>query len=788
MRIFLKFISLMICFELILIPINQGVIVLPAIAQTCPAGFSFDTALNRCLTNKETTQVMNAANQCGTNNECHKQNAQDFTQKKIAEGAIPERVENKQMMSTVGNALAVAGPLTVALLGTSKSTSKCASPSFWSMVAGSAAFIIGDNLANLQHAGRLKKIKQEWGKVVNPVEANGNKDKERETSTEAQGQSFEMLAQAEESLATAATLKQKFYMVAGLAFSASAIMAGLELINHANPGNICGPAAEKPAPAPALEAAPEANGVIDLPTPNAPAPVTPGTSPELPTGEGEISVDLLPQANVFQKKRESIFEYYVNNGFENFLDHKFHENLKNSKDIVSFIVNKEAISQKDSSPSLDYYMKIKNAFRDMTIDDKSSFDLFKELSLSVISGLSPLSSAYAVDTNAAKAYKDEEAKGVNWMGLGIGALAGGAAGLAMRKVFKGKLVHPSSRLILSGLMAGWTMVMYGHAKKQAEASTERAALLRKMKEEFNSATGTLNTCKSEDREDPAKPDCFCYTPENQKNTNRSNSDVCKKLWEEVNLEETNYLIKPISAKVCITNNQVADPKCNCRSNNSCMKVGVKGLSGLKTGSFSVLSRSVDPLNKISNGSSDAANLSESSLANQAARLKNLAKEIEKSPALRDLMKGKAKEEALVTKELKNISSKMTDNPLLGSFNSLPMPKNPGEAARMIEKDIDSQIPKSTGSENHAIGVPGHSSSNDKMETGFGDSDPLSEGKIPDGEDKELDYGDNDINAGSNSTIFELLSNRYQRSGMKRLFDETVDSQIDPPSRKEIIVK
>ena len=41
---------------------------------------------------------------------------------------------------------------------------------------------------------------------------------------------------------------------------------------------------------------------------------------------------------MFQEKRESIFEYYVNNGFENFLDHKFHENLKNSKDIVSFIV------------------------------------------------------------------------------------------------------------------------------------------------------------------------------------------------------------------------------------------------------------------------------------------------------------------------------------------------------------------------------------------------------------------------------------------------------------------
>ena len=72
----------MVGLELILIPINQGVIVLPANAGTCRAGFSLDRVLNRCLTNKETTQVMNAVNQCGSNHECYKKNAQEVLQKK----------------------------------------------------------------------------------------------------------------------------------------------------------------------------------------------------------------------------------------------------------------------------------------------------------------------------------------------------------------------------------------------------------------------------------------------------------------------------------------------------------------------------------------------------------------------------------------------------------------------------------------------------------------------------------------------------------------------------------
>ena len=36
---------------------------------------------------------------------------------------------------------------------------------------------------------------------------------------------------------------------------------------------------------------------------------------------------------------------------------------------------------------------------------------------------------------------------------------------------------------------------------------------------------------------------------------------------------------------------------------------------------------------------------------------------------------------------------------------------------------------------------------------------------------DFDYGGNEINDSSKTNIFEVLSNRYQKSGMKKLFDD-----------------
>jgi hypothetical protein len=51
--------------------------------------------------------------------------------------------------------------------------------------------------------------------------------------------------------------------------------------------------------------------------------------------------------------------------------------------------------------------------------------------------------------------------------------------------------------------------------------------------------------------------------------------------------------------------------------------------------------------------------------------------------------------------------------------------------------------------------------------------------------QEMDMGNNDINSGENTNLFDVLSNRYKRSGMRRLFDEEGKTKADAPSNSDI---
>ena len=51
--------------------------------------------------------------------------------------------------------------------------------------------------------------------------------------------------------------------------------------------------------------------------------------------------------------------------------------------------------------------------------------------------------------------------------------------------------------------------------------------------------------------------------------------------------------------------------------------------------------------------------------------------------------------------------------------------------------------------------------------------------------KEIDTGDSDVNTSSHTNIFEVLSNRYQRSGMRRLFEGNSTAPVDAPSKTEL---
>src|SRR5690606_13170842 len=136
---------------------------------------------------------------------------------------------------------------------------------------------------------------------------------------------------------------------------------------------------------------------------------------------------------------------------------------------------------------------------------------------------------------------------------------------------------------------------------------------------------------------------YCYTADNERNPNRGNSQVCQNLWAGKPLNSTNYLAQGnTSSKICINNQQKADPTCACKQTKTCMKAGMAGISGFNPGTMSVLSSSLAPLNGIANGSVDAANIDSAALENQAARAKNLLDQLEKSKSGKQIKAAKDK--------------------------------------------------------------------------------------------------------------------------------------------------
>lgn len=787
MRTLSKLITLLLCLELIVAPIQPelSLVATKAYAENCPAGMQFDSTLNRCLTSAQTAKVMNMTASCPQGDvECYKTNAQNAFQEKVNAGDAPERVENKGgFVSTVANAAVIAVPLALAVGGIKGMNSACGATSLWVMIAGSAALFIGDNLANMLHKGELKKIKKSWGEIVNPEQANGDKDKERETSLEAQSMAFEKLAEAEDSMKKTAKLKKTFFMVAALAYTTSAAMAVMEHFKWT--------AAQSTPPTAAA-----ANQLYICQT-NATGGEVEGTVP----ASGQYHKNDLDY--LFAKNDSLIDDLKYGK--------QFAYNVQSSNDYSALVINQRAYHSRNLSPSVDDFFDVKSFAGDLDFLNEEK-ELLLTLSKSMWSAINPFPSAHAreelvradedagsagstsnssssnssanVDTNAAKAFKEDEGKGIDFMGLGIGAAAGFAAG---KFLLKGKVVMPLGRAAMAGLLAGWAYIMMKHAGKQAEASEKRAELLRKMKEEFNTAAGAVYACKSEDRNNPGMPNCYCYTAENQRNPNRGNSQVCQNLWAGKPLGATDYLAKGnTSTRICINNQQKADPTCACKQTKTCMKAGMAGITGLNPGTMSVLSSSLAPLNGIANGSVDAANINSAALENQAARAKKLLDNLENSKAGKKIKAAKNKEAKKIESGLMTAARGINPAPALAGSSS-SFPSNPGDAARMLENELATNIPTGIGGGAGTLAAPTNQAPEQAFDFGLTqDQLAAQETQIAELMKENLDYGANDINQGSNTNIFEVLSNRYQRSGMRRLFDEEGKTKADAPAKSDIV--
>jgi hypothetical protein len=752
MRLLFKVMTLLISFELLVAPLGQslGIHQQNAYASGCPTGQTFNTELNRCLTSDETAQVMQATASCNGDRDCYMRNAQEALQKENAPG--------HKEMSGFGNntmkGLATAIPVAMAFSLSRMKGNKCAQVSYWLFVGAGVAMIIGDIFINISHHKRLKKIKEDWGKIVAP---SGDLDQQREMSINAQSEAFGKLAESEKSLEKAANSKKTIYTIAATAYAAAAITAGLELL-HPMALSPCSAKVDPPKSNPKFDPK-KIYDKVDIPI------------------HDEYYINPTISSNPEVLVKNSLFKSYTEkNEKPQFYDEQFYKNISRSTNFTSLVMNQKAFENKYSSPSIDEYELLDKSFNEIkeaTSSSPEAFELFKMISINVMKELNPLPSAIAQDqSNAAQSFENDGKKFDHWSW--ISPLMGGAVGaaLAMWQPQVSKwMVSSVGRTVLGSVMSGLTFWLASHAGNVAENANKRAEILDKMKADFLGASSTLYACKSEDRDNPGKPNCYCYTPENQKNPNRGNSQVCQKLWAGANVKFKSVASSE-NRKYCVDKNYNADGLCACKKTGTCLKASAGKINGVNASTLTMLNSSLDPLNALNSGNASMADLEKTNLQANALRMIEANKKLLESPALSKYKDQIKKGEQQLGQQLRDISSKSSGGDLLSSSSS-SMPKNPGEAVRMLEQELKPTSPQAVGGNQAVIAAPENKPEENTPEFGLSMSQ-LDEQKTQVSEvmKNDFDYGANEINDSSKTNIFEVLSNRYQKSGMKKLFDDS----------------
>jgi hypothetical protein len=346
---------------------------------------------------------------------------------------------------------------------------------------------------------------------------------------------------------------------------------------------------------------------------------------------------------------------------------------------------------------------------------------------------------------------------------------------------------PMGILTISGIATVFSGILYKGAAKQEEESQANIKKIDKMIASFKDSYSGY--CPS-GRDKMAEPSCYCYTDDGKKNATRTNSQTCIDLWAKstytLSGDANNYgigtAIEPVG---CVNLAGEFDENCKCKK-----FVDAKGVNACKKDVSVAL-----PNDAFSTGFATSSGVNDI--------LKYTANSINGNPRFDLLGSGSLTANALKARQ---VTSKLVAN-LEAKDKNTQFPKidesNAGKfAAALIGQD---NINRAMGGSSAAMNVASSRSDNPAVEnilkaaqakagleiTGgkgldkkaakknlslnFNDSGSVSAGQViqgfPETPEKTYKYKNSDISTNQSASIFEIISNRYVQSGLKRLFED-----------------
>lgn len=374
-----------------------------------------------------------------------------------------------------------------------------------------------------------------------------------------------------------------------------------------------------------------------------------------------------------------------------------------------------------------------------------------------------------------------------------GELTGPYATLAtsLTPGFTKYVMSPPGIIVLAGIGFVITDNLKEKAAEQKKNAENNVATLERIIRTFTDSW--VDKCPA-GREDLANPNCYCYKEDGTKNPNRTNSQTCINLWNgrsnKIAATETNYdtNLGAQGATGCVALNGQFDTNCQCKKlvnpsgGNACLKTTGTNIAGINPLGMGYLTGAgfghvTSNLDSAANGANNIRSLNSSTLANALAKQKALNSQLFKQAMSDPEKKGfpdinnkdmmaKIQNTLFPPAEMAKLVASAGGSILSTASNNKP----PAALAAAIKKVTASNNIELTGGQglNNKKGPKVEPSINfgENMNAGAG-SGAVTQNFA----DKTYNYKENDIVKKPDVSIFEIISNRYVESGLKRLFDD-----------------
>ncbi len=367
----------------------------------------------------------------------------------------------------------------------------------------------------------------------------------------------------------------------------------------------------------------------------------------------------------------------------------------------------------------------------------------------------------------------------------VGALGGALA--ASSEAIKKFFATPLTVAIMSTVMAASEWILTGHYWTQYGETQGHIDMLDDIIKRFE--TSMTGYCSEADRQSLSVPKCYCYNDDGTRNTSeRGNSQTCQAFWKAPGSDvsfaaASNDAATTTGRRGCVALNGEFDLECKCRQyrdsssgNNACFKSNKSALSLNGIGNSLSLGSMATGVDNMAQGNYDRAAFgSSNSLNNRAARAKKLLKKFEKNADAKLKKLGKPSTGQLGAVMAKAVGK--LDSPQMRSHFGNFMPAQAAQAAQGKAKNAVAikKALKKTGLSKLLYSKKRGKKKKAKMNFDFLQENEgaksLSRVNNDDFMGKKYKIKHNDIVKNEDVSIWKVLSNRYNQTGLRVLFED-----------------